>query len=190
MRGLSLTQPWASLVAIGAKRVETRSWPARYAGPVAIQASLKFPPSARDLCDSGPFRGALAAGGYRRLWDDRPDLPPPEGSRAWAAILPLGAVVAVATLAWVGRIGVHTRLADNLYSVVSRAPMVLGDDGMIVVSGNEVAFGNYEPGRWGWVLTDVRRLPDPVPCRGALGLWTVPVDVAARLAAQLEKGAA
>jgi ASCH domain len=28
-----------------------------------------------------------------------------------------------------------------------------------------------------WVLTDVRRLPVPVPCKGALKLWTLPGDV-------------
>lgn len=32
MRGLSLTQPWATLVAIGAKKIETRSWTTTYRG--------------------------------------------------------------------------------------------------------------------------------------------------------------
>ncbi|MDG4791956.1 hypothetical protein O7626_39780 [Micromonospora sp. WMMD1102] len=34
------------------------------------------------------------------------------------------------------------------------------------------------------VLADVRRLPRPVPCRGALGLWTPPADVIAAVEAQ------
>jgi hypothetical protein len=38
MKGLTLTQPWATLVAIGAKRIETRSWPTRYRGLLAIHA--------------------------------------------------------------------------------------------------------------------------------------------------------
>jgi hypothetical protein len=29
----------------------------------------------------------------------------------------------------------------------------------------------YIPGEIGWVLRDVRTLPEPVPCRGALSLW-------------------
>ncbi len=33
----------------------------------------------------------------------------------------------------------------------------------------------------GWVLWDVRALPQPIPCRGAQGLWMVPADVAARI---------
>ena len=32
-----------------------------------------------------------------------------------------------------------------------------------------------------WVLADPRPC-EPIPCRGALGLWTVPDDIAARLA--------
>ena len=28
------------------------------------------------------------------------------------------------------------------------------------------------PGQWHWHLTDVHRLPRPVPCPGARGLWT------------------
>lgn len=26
----------------------------------------------------------------------------------------------------------------------------------------------------GWPLIDVRRLPEPIPCKGRLGLWTLP----------------
>jgi hypothetical protein len=37
--GLSLLEPWASLMAHGHKRVETRSWKTPYRGLVAIQAS-------------------------------------------------------------------------------------------------------------------------------------------------------
>lgn len=36
---LSLWQPYASLIALGAKRIETRSWATSYRGPLAIQAA-------------------------------------------------------------------------------------------------------------------------------------------------------
>lgn len=39
MKAITLTQPWATLVAIGAKRIETRSWATRYRGPLAIHAA-------------------------------------------------------------------------------------------------------------------------------------------------------
>lgn len=39
MKILTLHQPWASLVAAGAKCIETRSWPTYYRGPLAIHAA-------------------------------------------------------------------------------------------------------------------------------------------------------
>lgn len=47
MKALTLTQPWATLVAIGMKKVETRSWATPYRGPVAIHAAKGFPKSAQ-----------------------------------------------------------------------------------------------------------------------------------------------
>jgi hypothetical protein len=47
VKALSLTQPWASLAACGAKKIETRSWPTKYRGPLAIHASKGFPKEAR-----------------------------------------------------------------------------------------------------------------------------------------------
>lgn len=80
-------QPWASLVAIGAKRIETRSWPAKYRGPLAIHASKGFPKEARELCLQEPFKSALAKGGYNS----------PEE-------LPLGVVIAICRLEAVWKI--------------------------------------------------------------------------------------
>lgn len=40
------------------------------------------------------------------------------------------------------------------------------------------------------VLADVRPLARPVPCRGALGLWTPPADVIAAVNAQLAEAGA
>src|SRR5262245_31483934 len=41
MRALTLWQPWATGIAIGAKRYETRSWATAYRGPLAIHAAKK-----------------------------------------------------------------------------------------------------------------------------------------------------
>lgn len=43
MKALTLTQPWASLIMLGAKRIETRSWRTHYRGPLAIHASAGYP---------------------------------------------------------------------------------------------------------------------------------------------------
>jgi activating signal cointegrator 1 len=49
MRGLSLTQPWATAIALGLKRWETRSWPTSFRGEVAIHASKGFPKWAKEF---------------------------------------------------------------------------------------------------------------------------------------------
>ena len=41
MKALSLWQPWASYVALGMKRYETRSWGTDYRGPLAIHAARR-----------------------------------------------------------------------------------------------------------------------------------------------------
>lgn len=61
LRGLSLWQPWATLMAIGAKRIETRSWSTPYRGPVLIHATKVTPGPVRDVVYQEPFRQALCA---------------------------------------------------------------------------------------------------------------------------------
>ena len=77
-KAISLTQPWASLMAIGAKKNETRSWYTNYRGWLAIHASKGFPADCRALCAQEPFAAALASAGYKSSMD-----------------LPRGSVVAV-----------------------------------------------------------------------------------------------
>jgi activating signal cointegrator 1 len=148
MRALTLTQPWASLVARGAKRVETRSWSTAYRGPVAIHAAKGLPPVRRGgRLEVGEFAVTRDAEGLllhapqwaidvAGAWD------------AWPYRLPLGAVVATAEL-------VEVRPAE-LAKVVEP----------------ELSLGNYAPGRFAWLLDDVVPLRVPVPAKGALGLWT------------------
>ena len=41
MLAITLWQPWATLIAIGAKTIETRSWGTSYRGPLAIHAAKR-----------------------------------------------------------------------------------------------------------------------------------------------------
>lgn len=71
MKAITLTQPWASAVALGYKRVETRSWRTTYRGPIAIHAAKGFPGYAKEFAGlefaAGRFpdgrlpRGAIVA---------------------------------------------------------------------------------------------------------------------------------
>lgn len=51
-------------------------------------------------------------------------------------------------------------------------------------------FGDYGPDRFAWHLENVRRLPEPIPCKGGQRIWTVPPEVEERILEQLETVAA
>ncbi len=59
MKALTLTQPWASLVAVGAKRIETRSWETNYRGTIAIHAAKGWKPIDREFAVSARVCEAL-----------------------------------------------------------------------------------------------------------------------------------
>ena len=59
MRVLVVKQPWARLIASGAKTVEVRTWTTRYRGPVAIAAGCGWDPRAHLGREETDARGAL-----------------------------------------------------------------------------------------------------------------------------------
>jgi hypothetical protein len=190
------------LIAVGAKKIETRSWATSYRGLVAIHQAAGFPREFNkaqliDVCLSEPFHSALIAADMLRIgkrhnipgvWRDHPGyfyLECKVGDpRGYSLVLPRGRIVAVATLTNCHRIpdvprhfprGVPDDHPHASYPVVlppfSDTP--------------ERAFGDYWPGRYAWLLADVRRLPEPIPHRGALSLWAVPAELEQRIAEQL-----
>ena len=120
-RALTLHQPWASLIAIGAKTMETRSWSTSYRGPLAIHAGAA--PVARTLPENSVGEycvGQTTVGETRHVkecacpdpddgeWDPRCEalnrwvsaLVHDEGAHGWtvAGELPFGAIVATCEL--------------------------------------------------------------------------------------------
>jgi activating signal cointegrator 1 len=85
MKCLSLWQPWASLIEVGAKTIETRSWSTRYRGPIAIHAAKRWSRDQLDFCRWSQVEHAL------RGMISMPRRPPREA-------LPFGVIVAVADL--------------------------------------------------------------------------------------------
>src|SRR3954471_500905 len=147
---LTMTQPWATLVAIGQNSIETRSWSTRHRGALAIHAAKGFPRDARELCGISPYREVLARAGYGD-----------------AAQLPRGEIIAVATL-----VDVMKFTRSTLKDIRARASR--GE-----FPPHEADFGDFSAGRYGWVLKDVVQLEEPVPAKGMLGLWELPARVEA-----------
>lgn len=172
MRGLTLTQPWATLIAIGAKKIETRSWATSYRGPLAIHAGAGLAGMTIEeycaLCRSRPHFGPA-------LWAHYPAagimLRNERGRLRYNDPLPRGAIVAVA----------------RLEMCLTTDPLEYGVTGAFgdLLTDQEQAFGDYSPNRWGWLLADVRPLPAPIPCRGYQRLWDVPAAIRLQIAEAL-----
>lgn len=153
MKALTLTQPYASLIAIGAKTIETRDWATKYRGPLAIHAGKGLGPVGGRrgmfrLCNTSPFAEVLDAAA---IWHT-------------TAIdhLPYGAIVAVVEL-------VDCRPTAGTRKENGWGPKYA--DWVHDLTAQERAFGDYTPGRYGWMLTNIRALPMPIAAKGALSLW-------------------
>ncbi len=149
---ISLWQPWASLIAIGAKPFETRDWfPPKWliGHRIAIHAAMR--PMPRDAEDQEDFTEAF-------------------GGRGWRATLPKGAIVCTAVLAGayqcgraVGHESVH--VIRGISGSLALEP--LGCEGRIPLD----TFGDYAPDRVAWWLTDIEPLHPPLMRRGRQGYW-------------------
>lgn len=153
MKALTLWQPWAALIAIGAKGIETRSWGTNYRGPLAIHAARNVPIEGRMALLMSDFAAALVEAGVwdRRLLNRRPD------PSLWSGPLSRGCIVAVA------------QLVDCVRMTPRGIPYP--------VTYRERAFGNFADGRYAWILRDVTRLPQSVPVKGAQGLWEIDLNL-------------
>jgi hypothetical protein len=146
---LTLWQPWASLVQAGVKTVETRSWSTKHRGRIAIHAGqsvamLKDASSAWDHFDLDVYHATR------------------QHADALAEPLPVGAIVATAELVdvvpmcditWATEPGWRT---DVLRSGVDHVEHVyVGED--------QRPYGDFAPGRYAWLLSDVKPTTERCP---------------------------
>lgn len=191
MKVLTLHQPWASLVALGVKTIETRSWSTAYRGPLAIHAAATMP-----SYDKRYVRGVslvhdyeFAGGGWWitlhgeavKACNVRPAIDSPPG-RDYPA--PLGAIVATCTLrdvVPVENLAVNDRWAESVperfkgwLQYDTNPPIVvpglLPSQRITVVDRDQRPYGDFTPGRFAWLLDDVKPVDPPVPFRGGQGL--------------------
>lgn len=155
MKALTLTQPWATLVAIGAKQVETRSFRVSYRGPIAIHAAKGYPKHAAGLYLENPFYQALHGISACYGVSDNPSV---EEIRDHLKEV-RGHVLATATL------------LDVCPTVSTGCLSGVFEDYPDLDTTTERDFGDYAEGRFGWVLEDVKLLKYPVQAKGSLGLW-------------------
>lgn len=160
MKALTLYQPDASLVAIGAKRLETRAWQTSYRGALAIHASKFSSPERQYLIYSvEPFHTTLIEGGVISSGQHKAD----------QKDVPYGAIIAVCEL--VGIVSVRD---------------VLTQPDRYITTEHEIWFGHFQyPHYFAWQLEQVRMLPVPISIQGRQGLWTCPTSIEQQILQQI-----
>ena len=149
MYAITLHQPWATLITLGVKNVETRSWPTpkRLLGQViAIHAGKRV----------------VRRPGDRIELELRTRL-----GEEWSRAIPAGAVVATATLSGMARV---TNVDLTSGHAVHEAGTEMGC--AVGAARTEIdPWGDFSAGRWLWFLADVEALPEPIPAVGRQSLW-------------------
>ena len=164
LRALSLKQPWLSwaILRLG-KRIENReSWQGcAHRGPILLHASQGVG-SQLEFSECVTQIAAIS-----RAWPTASTVDGSYRGGVWrpAPDLPRGAVVGVA------------RIVATVDGRSGLTPLLGGPD----LSHQE----RWWFGGFALVLDDVHELPEPIPCKGALGLWRPPADVVARVREQL-----
>lgn len=133
MKVLTLYQPFATLVIIGAKKIETRGWETSHRGILGIHAAAKTPKWCQELILQEPFFSDL-----------------PEGS------LPTGCILGTAQITYVGSAASLLTEYRGQYPTLARI---------------EECYGDFSPGRSGWLFGKAIPFDTPIPAKGRQRIW-------------------
>ena len=147
MKALTLTEPWATLMRLAEKNVETRSWRTNYRGPIAIHAAKTMPRHAVEFLRSPKVVSSLAFHCDVLPLNDRGEI-----------LFNLGSVLCIREL-------IDCLPTEEMARIMKQ--MMLPE-----LAEREMFFGDYSPGRWAWVFSDkIEIISLPVFVKGSLSLW-------------------
>ena len=150
MKAITLYQPWASLVALGEKRIETRGWATKYRGPLLIHSSKK---ANTEMCDQAVLYDCL-----QRLGNIK---------------YPLGVVLAISNL--VECIEITPKLIDGLsVQEISFGDYTIGRFAWILEDIHQLKIPVKAKGMqrlWNWDETEHLVAIDPYSI-GGTRIWT------------------
>ena len=149
MKGISLWQPHASLIIIGAKPLETRSWPA-HQPVIGTRIWIHAAKAKDDLIELAEYCQDLQEGFEVDEYYDKYRQALVDGGLTKIGDIPLGCIIGSAVLIW------------------SRPTSQVRDPG---------PFGDFSRGRFAWRMTEPKALPTPVPFKGKQGFFDVPDDL-------------
>jgi hypothetical protein len=151
MKAISILQPWATLIVLGHKCIETRSWNTKYRGKIWIHASAGKQ-GLRLIDTIDPYSELCMQ--LLKLNMEFYDYP-------------LGAIIGQANLEWTQRTEILSERLQEKSNILIEHIMHSGKQ--------ELAFGDYSSGRFGWMLNDASELSKPIPAKGKLGIWDYPL---------------
>jgi hypothetical protein len=144
MKAISLWQPWASLVVLGAKKIETRHWTTNYRGPLLIHAAKR-----KDYEEFSDLVRHWYVHGID-VWDIL-GIEKPVVLKHAVDSLPHGAIIGQVDL-------VDCKPVESFE---------------LSLSLQEHEFGNYADGRFGWILDNPKPFAVAVPYKGSQGFFEV-----------------
>jgi hypothetical protein len=154
MKAITVLEPWASLIMLNQKHIETRSWKTNYRGQLLIHAGTGHRPWHMDLAFKEPFFSSLEQVHSTKL--DK------------AITYHLGCIIAVCELTdCIKIVGAIDGSLGSFSVPVHKAELENGE----TIRGNEFYFGDYQIGRYAWILHDIKALEKPIPVKGQQGLW-------------------
>lgn len=153
---ISLQQPYASaifakriLIEENLKNIETRSWNTSYRGEILIHSSLSKVKLNRELFDK-----------YSKYFE-------PDNFDS----LPFGKII--------GSVNIIDSLSTDCTINAGGGGIYIERNGRSYqweFSRIERDFGDYSKGRYIWLLSDPKKLVDPIPAKGQLGLWNFEIS--------------
>ena len=154
MYAITLHQPWASLIALGIKTVETRSWPAP---ALLVGQAIAIHAGKRVVRKPGV---AVENELRPRLGED------------WHRTIPAGAVLATAILAGMARVGhINPLTGHAVHDLATETGCAVG-----LGQTRIDPWADFSIGRWLWLLVEVKPLPEPVPTVGHQSFWHWNID--------------
>jgi len=155
MKCISLWQPWASLLVLGTKKIETRSWYSSHRGPLLIHAAKRKVKS--ELADCFWLFGAA----LHEIVESESDM----------FNLPFGAIIGSVEM-------VDCRRTESFRSVlepdsIDKRHRIGNESPLPHSSWSERELGDFNYGRFGWVMENPVRFEMPIPYKGQQGLFEV-----------------
>lgn len=171
MKAITILEPWASLIAFGKKKIETRNWCTDYRGPIAIHAAksnkiVDYPfylneiPPCLKLMYEIMVRNNLQHKSLGYLSNH----------------LNLGCIIATAELVDCKKI-LGTEDEDVTIKKIGKVTI---SNSKIILDGNEkingideCEIGDYSPGRYALFFEKVQLLRAPIKIKGKTRLWEI-----------------